>query len=789
MEEKTLKTLEFDKICEMLAELCINDDAKKLAMQLVPNNDIDYVKSALKDTDNAVVSVCKYCTPPVSKVSSVNTVLKRIDIGGSLSAGELLNIAAILKCTHKLVKYAKNCDNSPGYMFENLAECPEVEAKISSAIISEDEISDNASPELGNIRRKIHRAGDKIKDTLNQMIRSPHYMKFLQDPIVTLRNDRYVVPVKAECRGDVPGIVHDMSASGGTLFVEPSGVVDANNELQALSVKEKNEIEKILAELTGAVGEVSEQIKYNYENIIDIDLLFAKAKLANNQKAICPEINSQGKIMIKNGRHPLIDPAKVVPQNITLGYDFDTLVVTGPNTGGKTVVLKTVGLFTLMAESGLLVPAADGTVLSVFDGVFADIGDEQSIEQSLSTFSAHMKNIVYILENFTADSLVLFDELGAGTDPIEGAALANAILEYVKNMGAKTVATTHYSELKIYALSTPRVENASCEFNVNTLSPTYRLLMGIPGKSNAFAISKKLGLSEYIIENSKQLLTKETVKFEDVLSSIEENRKTTETAKIKQERLKDDAAKLRAELKKERRALEEERSKILERANKKAEEILEKAKSETEEIVSTMRALQKEKDEREALKAMEEVRKELNIKIKNKKNKPGSPKHQAGVKINPNSFKPGMSVLIVDLNEKGTILSIDKKAGTAVIQMGIMKTGAKLSALVILEDETKKNLMKFIPQKSVSGGTKTAKTEIDLRGMMLEEALMEADMFLDRAILSGLGTVTLIHGKGTGVLRNGIQDMLRRHPHVKSFRYGKYGEGENGVTVVELKNS
>ncbi len=789
MEEKTLKTLEFDKICEMLSELCVNDDAKVMALNLLPQNDSVLIKKLLRDTDNAVISICKFGAPPIAKVLPVSASLKRADIGGSLSAGELLNIAAVLKCTNRLKKYAKNCDNQPEGLFEDLVECPEIETQISNAIISEDEISDNASIELSNIRRKIRRAGDKIKDTLNNMVRSPHYMKFLQDPIVTLRNDRYVVPVKAECRGDVPGIVHDMSASGGTLFVEPSGVVDANNELQELAVKEKNEIEKILAQLTGLVAEIGETVKYNYENIIEIDFIFAKAKLANKQKAICPEINTEGKILIKNGRHPLIDPNKVVPQNITLGYDFDTLVVTGPNTGGKTVVLKTIGLFTLMAQSGILVPAGDGTVMSVFDGVFADIGDEQSIEQSLSTFSAHLKNIVDILGKFTSDSLILFDELGAGTDPTEGAALANAILEYVKNIGAKTVATTHYSELKVYALTTDRVENASCEFDVNTLSPTYRLLIGIPGKSNAFAISKKLGLSDFIIENSKQLLTKETVKFEDVLSNIEENRKTTESAKIKQERLKDEAAHLRAELKKERRALEEERAKILERANKKAEEILEKAKNETEEIVSSMRALQKEKDEREALKAMEEVRKELNIKIKNKKTKQNPPKPQNTGKVNPNSFRPGMSVLIVDLNEKGTILSIDKKAGTAVIQMGIMKTGAKLSSLVVLEDETKKNIMKFIPQKSVGGGIKSAKTDIDLRGMMLEEALMEADMFLDKAVMSGLGTVTLIHGKGTGILRNGIQDMLRRHPHVKSFRNGKYGEGENGVTVVELKNS
>lgn len=788
MEQKTLKTLEFDKITDMLCEFCVNHDTKTSAKALMPQNDVRDITTALADTDSAVVAVCKFGAPPIAHVSTVIPAIKRIDIGGSLSTAELLNIAAVLKGAQRLKKYAESFDGLKDGYFDVLTECRDVEAKISSSIISEDEIADSASPELSDIRRKIRRAGDRIKDTLNQMIHSPHYLKFLQDPIVTLRNDRYVVPVKAECRSDVPGIVHDMSASGGTVFIEPSGVVDANNELQALSVKEKGEIEKILAQLTALVAEVSEAVKYNYEAIIDIDLLFAKAKLAIKQKAVRPEINTEGKILIKNGRHPLIDEKKVVPQNLSLGYDFDTLIVTGPNTGGKTVVLKTVGLFTLMAQSGLHIPADYGTVLSVFDNVYADIGDEQSIEQSLSTFSAHMKNIVHILEKFTPDSLLLFDELGAGTDPVEGAALANAILEYVKNSGAKTVATTHYSELKLYALSADRVENASCEFDVNTLSPTYRLLIGIPGKSNAFAISKKLGLSDYIIENSKQLLTKETVKFEDVLSNIEENRKRLETAKIKQEKLKDEAARLRAELKKERRALEAERAKILEKANKKAEEILEKAKEETEEIVSSMRMLQKEKDEREALKAMEEVRKELNIKIKKKKEKTSTQTtSKAPGKTNPNAFKPGMSVLIVDLNEKGTVLTLDKKAGTAVVQMGIMKTGTKLSNLVILEDETKKNLMRFIPQKNTGGSVKTVKTDVDLRGMMLEEALMEADMFLDRASLAGLSTVTIIHGKGTGVLRSGIQDMLKKHPHVKSFRNGKYGEGENGVTVVELK--
>lgn len=789
MDEKTLRTLEFDKIREMLSKHAVNDEAKEKTHKISPLTELITVKSALADTDGAVVMICKYGSPPISAVSEVTSVIRRIKLGGNLSMAELLNIARVLKCAAQLKKYSDGYEGVLDRYFDCLEKNNQVEEKISTSIISETEMADGASPELSNIRRKIARAGDKIKDLLNSMIHSPHYQKFLQDPIVTLRNDRYVVPVKAEHKGDVHGIVHDVSASGGTLFIEPSSVVDANNELHTLAVKEKEEIEKILAELTALVGEISEVIEYDYNAIIDLDILFAKAKLALEQKAVCPEMNGEGKISIQKGRHPLIDPKKVVPQDISLGYDFDTLVVTGPNTGGKTVVLKTIGLFTIMAQSGLCVPASDGTELAVFDGVYADIGDEQSIEQSLSTFSAHMTNIVGILDRFTPNSLILFDELGAGTDPVEGAALANAILNYVKNMGAKTVATTHYSELKIYALSTERVENASCEFNVETLSPTYRLLVGVPGKSNAFAISKKLGLSDYIIENSKELLSEETVKFEDVLSSIEENRRITESSRTQQEKLKKEVADLKAQLVKERQALDRKREEILDRANKSAAEIIEKAKAETDEILEKMRTLQKEKDEKEALKAMEEVKRELGISLKKAKKAPNAPRISKPVKTNISALKPGMSVLITDLNDRGTILTIDKKAGTAQIQMGIMKTSAKLTSLVILEDETKKNVEKFLPQKNVTSGSKTVKTEVDLRGMVLEEALLETDMFLDRAAMSSLSTVSIIHGKGTGVLRSGIHNMLRKHPHVKSFRLGRYGEGENGVTVVELKNS
>ena len=787
MEEKTLKTLEFDKVIGMLAQYAHNEGAREKILKIYPERNIRAVRRMLMQTDGAYVMVCKHGTPPIARVTDVSDTLMRAEAGGVLSMTELLNAAAVLRCADRLKKYYDGQSGELDDFFECLASNRALEERISTSIISEEEMADNASSELYDIRRKITRASSKIKDTLNDMIHSAHYRKLLQEPIVTLRNDRYVVPVKSEHRSEVMGIVHDMSASGGTVFIEPSGVVNANNELRELALKEKAEIEHILAELTAEVKAAADTIRYDYDGIIDIDVVFAKARLAAEQKAVCPEINEEGKILIKNGRHPLLDPKKVVPQNINLGYDFDSLIVTGPNTGGKTVVLKTIGLFALMAQSGLHIPADNGTVMAVFDGIYADIGDEQSIEQSLSTFSAHMKNIVHILGEITPDSLVLFDELGAGTDPTEGAALANAILEYVRGLGVRVAATTHYSELKLYALSTDGVENASCEFDVETLSPTYRLLIGVPGKSNAFAVSKKLGLPEHIIERSKNLLSSETVKFEDVLSNIERERRMTESSRIEQEKLKGEVAALKAELSRERERLEAQRARILEKANAKAAEIVENAKEETERILDEMKAQQKEKDEKEAIRAMEEVRRELNVKLKKTK-KPPQPKKNMPKKVNVNSFKPGMSVLIVDLNDRGTVLSIDKKAETAVVQMGIMKTTSKLSNLVILEDETKKNIMRFIPQKN-TGGVKSAKLEVDLRGMLLEEALMEADMFLDRSVMAGLSTVTIIHGKGTGVLRNGIQDMLRRHPHVKSFRAGKYGEGENGVTVVELKNS
>lgn len=785
MDNKILKTLEFDKIKQKVAEAAVGEAASERILNLSPKKRYADVLFELERCDAAQVLLLKFSAPKIARIKNIENSLKRINAGGCLSAAELLNFAEILKTAENLKKYYSDKDDCLKEDFEALKADKELFDKITGAIISEDEIADTASGELYSVRRKIKSESAKIKNALNDMVRSERFKKFLQDPIVSVKNNRYVVPVKSEYRNEVPGIVHDISASGGTLFVEPQAAVNASNMLGELYIKEKREIEKILFDLTAAAAEKKELIAVDYDEIEELDFVFAKAKYAISQNAVKPIMNNLGIINIKKGRHPLIDPQKVVAQDIYLGKDFDSLIVTGPNTGGKTVVLKTVGLFSLMALCGLPVPAAEGTELSFFENIFADIGDEQSIEQSLSTFSAHMKTIVEIINNITPDSLVLFDELGAGTDPTEGAALAGAVLEYVRKMGAKTVATTHYSELKLYALSAERVENASCEFDVDTLSPTYRLLIGIPGKSNAFAISKRLGLSDFIIESAKEKISEDNVKFEDVLSRIEKDRQNAERYRAEQESLKKEIAKLKGELEEERKKIDEKREKLIERAKEKAEKIISDAKEETDALLDAAKAAKAEKDEKEALKAMEEVKKELGAKLKKAKT-PHITASRKKSNANINTLKPGASVLIIDLNDKGTVVSVNKKDGTALVQMGIMKTVSKISNLVVLEDETVKNLMKFVP-KSNSRDIKAVKTEADLRGMNLEEAIDSADRFLDQSVMNGLSTVTLIHGKGTGVLRSGIQNMLRRHPHVKSFRNGRYGEGENGVTVCELK--
>ncbi len=605
-----------------------------------------------------------------------------------------------------------------------------------------------------------------------------------------MRNNRYVVPVKAEHRGDVRGITHDMSSSGSTVFIEPESVVNANNELHELGIREKNEIERILLEISAEVAELTEEIKLNFEVLIHLDFVFAKARLAHDMKAVMPILSEDGVISIRKGRHPLIDRKEVVPVDIELGEDFDSLIVTGPNTGGKTVVLKTIGLFCLMTQAGLHLPATDGTVMPVCPDIFADIGDEQSIEQSLSTFSSHMTNIVDILKKVQSGALVLFDELGAGTDPVEGAALATAIIENFRKLGAKIAATTHYSELKLYALSTPGVENASCEFDVETLSPTYRLLIGVPGRSNAFAISEKLGLPKNIIDRSKQMLSEENIQFEDVLTKIEENRLSAEKNFDETERLRRETEKLRAELAAERDRIEKQKDKIYDRAREKADKIITRAQAEVDSMLEAAKAAQKEREDKDALRQMEEVRRELGLKSKkNVRPEKTSGKKPKGDRVNVNTLKLGANVMINDIGDKGSVLSVNKKDNTAVIQVGIMKITSKAENLTLLSDEEGKKPDNVNVPKRSGGGIRreTVSSEIDLRGMLLEEAVYATDKFLDECAMAGLTTVSIIHGKGTGVLRSGIQSMLRRHPHVKSFRLGTFGEGENGVTIVEIK--
>lgn len=791
MEIKAIKTLEFDKILHMLSAYAKNENTTEQISHLLPSSDYRAVEQSLAETDAAVQLILKYGTPDIQRISDIGGSLKRLAIGGSLSMAELLNIASLLKTTRILRRYTSEQTGVLSGYIEELTPNKTLEERITSSILSEEEMADNASSALSSIRRKEKNASNKIRSSLDGMIRSSHYQKFLQDAIVTMRNNRYVVPVKAEYRSEVRGITHDISSSGGTVFIEPESVVAANNELHELSLKEKAEIEKILAEISSEAGECLEELRLSFDTVIHLDFVLAKAKLALDMKAVCPRLNQLGKINIKKGRHPLIDRNKIVPVDVSLGYDFDSLIVTGPNTGGKTVVLKTVGLFCLMTQAGLCIPAGDESEMPVFSDIFADIGDEQSIEQSLSTFSSHMTNIVRIAEKVTENSLVLFDELCSGTDPVEGAALATAILENIRSAGAKIVATTHYSELKLYALSTKGVENASCEFDVNTLSPTYRLLIGIPGKSNAFAISKRLGLSQNIIERAKGMLSDETIQFEDILSSIERNRQAAEAGSIEAERMRSEIEKLKSELERERDKIEKQKDKIYDRAREKAEKIILRAQEETEKMLQEVKEIQRSKDEKAALRAMEEVKKELGIKRrKNTSPKSKTPKPRAS-NLNINNLKLGADVILLDLGDKGTVLSVNKKEETAVIQVGIMKITAKIENLALCNEE-KGTLPKGYDtsaRKTTSGlsSSKNVKTEVDLRGMTLEEALLETDKFLDECSLAGLHTVSIIHGKGTGILRKGIQDMLRKHPQVATYRLGKYGEGENGVTIAELK--
>ena len=784
MTDRTLRVLEFTKIRDRLAEKALTPMGAEKCRSLVPSQNMSEVLLWQQETEEANVVLTYFGGHPLISYGDVRPFLALCDKGATLSPKALLGIAELLRaCRAARTSLITDRDNTPHLRqrAEGLSSLRNVEQDITDAILSEDEIADRASNELMNIRRHLRGATERIKEKLNQMTHNPTIAKYLQDPIVTMRNDRYVLPVRAEHRGDVPGLVHDQSASGATLFIEPLAAVEMGNELKQWEAKEKQEIERILAALSAEIAPYAQTLKEDVERLSELDFIFCKGLLAREMHAVTPKLNKNGFINILRGRHPLIDSDKVVPSNLWMGKDFTTLVITGPNTGGKTVTLKTVGLFTLMAQAGLQIPADFGTELAVFEQVFADIGDEQSIEQSLSTFSGHMTNIVEIMREVTPRDLVLFDELGAGTDPTEGAALAQSILQRLLDIHVRTLATTHYSELKAFALSTKGVENASVEFNVETLRPTYRLSIGVPGKSNAFEISRKLGLSESLIENAKELLSGESIRFEDVIANAEYHRQVAEKERQLAEEAARETTRLRDEAEKLRKQMEDKRETTLRKTKEDARRILEQARRESESILADMKRLKKSADapEREAAALKRKLEKDIDSLSEGLKQKVDT------VTPPPKTVKIGDEVEILTLNTRGTVLAPPDAKGEVQLQAGILKLKAHLSQLRLVKEEKPK--VKTVVHAQTGSMTRAVRTECDIRGMAVDEAIPVVDQFLDEAVLSALNEVSVIHGKGTGVLRSGIQQHLRHHPHVKSFRLGVYGEGESGVTVVTLK--
>ena len=792
MEERTLRVLEFNSIRDMLKTQAVCTETRERLGALLPVDNIYEARSLLKLSSEAESLLIKKGAPPISPVRNVSPAAMRSKAGGVLSMSELLGVAHVLRMARGLISYFDEDDFEESYpslatIFNALSENKKLESSILSAILSDEEMADDASGELLAIRRKMRSLHSKVRDVLNDMVHSPSYANLLQEAIVSMRGDRYVIPVKSEHKGQVPGVVHDSSASGATLFVEPMAAVEINNKLRALHSEEKDEIERILAAFSGEVSEVADSIAENYRAIIDLDFAFAKGKLARKMNATVPELNSDGIINIRKGRHPLIDEKKVVPTDIYLGENFDTLVITDPNTGGKTVSLKTLGLFTLMAQAGLCIPAASGSRLSVFENVFADIGDEQSIEQSLSTFSAHMTNIIKILDKANYNSLILFDELCSGTDPTEGAALAVSILERARALGAKVAATTHYSEIKLYALSTERVENAACEFDVASLRPTYKLLIGVPGKSNAFAISKRLGLGDDIIDHARELIDGESTRFEDVITSLEQHRARAQEELDKASEAKAQTLLQRQEAEKERNRIKAQREKILNDARRDAKKIYEQAKSEADAIVKKMQKLLDESASANRA-AIEEGRRSLKKGLDKAEGRLSEDvfKNTSKKRLDPKKITLGQVVEVTTMNSTGNVLTLPDKKGDLTVQVGILKIKTNVNALSpAKEEKKKKNSQSYIVGESRMYSD--VKMELDLRGETVDDALLLVDKYLDDASLSHLESVTIIHGKGTGALRSAITDMLRHHPHAKSFRPGKYGEGEAGVTVVEIK--
>ena len=792
MNQKVLKTLEYNKIIDMLTEKADSEPGKRLCRKLLPSTDLEDIVNSQKLTEDALGRLFKVGSTSFGSNSDLNFSIKSLEIGSTLSIVELMKIASMLDNVSRIKTYGKKDredapDDGLTEYFEQLTPLTQVANEINRCILAEDEIADDASPKLKSIRRSMLQTNEKVHSQLNSMLAGA-YRTYLQDAVITMRNNRYCIPIKAEYKGQVNGMIHDQSATGSTYFIEPAAVVELNNKIRELELEEKEEIGVILASLSAMAAEHTEELSANQKLMTELDFIFAKAKLAMDMNATTPIFNTDHYINIRKGRHPLLDRKKVVPIDINLGKDFDLLIITGPNTGGKTVSLKTVGLFTLMGQAGLHIPALDRSELSIFSEVYADIGDEQSIEQSLSTFSSHMKSIVHILKHADADSLCLFDELGAGTDPTEGAALAIAILNYLHDRGIRTMATTHYSELKIYALSTSFVENACCEFSVETLQPTYRLLIGIPGKSNAFAISSKLGLSDEIINAAREQIGNEDKSFEDVISDLEQSRITIEKEQREIAEYKDRIRTLQEQLQQKNEKLDQAKDRILREANEKAKEILQEAKDVADETIRDFNKAGAGTDIRELEKKRQKVRDKINEK--NERLSLGANKKQPEKKtLDPKKLKKGDTVKIVSMGLKGTVSTLPDAKGALFVQCGIMRTQTNVRDLVLVDEAT---VTTPTMQRTGAGKIKMSKTlsvstEINLLGKTVDEALPALDKYLDDAYLAHLPSVRVVHGKGTGALRSAVHNHLKRLKYVKEFRLGEYGEGDAGVTIVTFK--
>ncbi len=788
---KNHKTLELDLILEKLAAECSCDDAKDLARGLKPAGDMAEVEMLLQQTEDAFSLLARFGGPSFSGLKNVNNSLHRAAAGGSLNPKELLDIAYCLRALRTLDEWRNHSSGvktSLDFFFEGITSNKYLETKILSCIVSEEEIADKASDTLFDIRKKIRSKENSIREKLDSLIHSSHYQQFLQEAIITQRNGRFVVPVKAECRGNVPGLVHDSSSTGATVFIEPASVVDANNDIKVLQGKERDEIMRILYELSAESGDFAESIKHSYESAIRLNLIFAKAHLAYKMKATKPILNNEGIICLKKARHPLIDPKKVVATDIALGDEYDTLVITGPNTGGKTVSLKTLGLLTLMTMCGLLIPVADRSRVSVFNNILVDIGDEQSIAQSLSTFSSHMVNIIDIMKKADDKSLILIDELGAGTDPVEGAALAVSIIEALREKGAIIAATTHYAELKAYALDTPGVTNGCCEFDIETLRPTYKLLIGVPGRSNAFAILKHLGMTQDVIDNAKAIVGSDNRDFEAVLEKLEASRHALEEERKVAEEMTERARKIEEKAQSEMDKIETLKARELDKAKREAQKLIDAAERKSSQFLLELDKLKKEQTSSNATEIARKTRRAVKAQM-----------GEMDDLVNPNELAdnwdydyklprnpvPGDRIVIKGIGE-GEVLEF--KNNNVFVKSGLLKTRVKLSDIMILDKPKKKPVKtQHNVYRTSSRADADVKTEIDMRGETVDEALSELGLFIDRCVLNNIEEIRIIHGKGTGALRSAVTDYLKTHPNVSEYRLGRYGEGENGVTIAKLK--